>query len=74
MNDRSKIARESRADPRPRGGESPGIQPLCPHCGKVLKQGRAVLTSGMIPGPAYCGTSCRILYTPDLTLLARIVG
>ena len=46
----------------------------CPHCGEVLKQGTAVLTSGMIPGVAYYCTSCRILYTPDLKLFARLVG
>ena len=74
MKDRASVERESRADPRPHGGATPGREPLCPHCGEVLKQSTAVLTSGMIPGAAYCCTDCRILYTPDLKLFARLVG
>jgi hypothetical protein len=74
MRDRASVERESRADPRPHGEETPSRGPLCPHCGEVLTQGTAVLTSGMIPGAAYCCTDCRILYTLDLKLFARIVG
>ena len=74
MTDRASVVRESRADPRLCGEESLGPQPLCPHCGEVLTQGTAVLTSGMMPGAAYCCTDCRMLYTPDLKLFARLVG
>jgi hypothetical protein len=74
MNDRSRVVTESRADRQPCGGGSPGRGPVCPHCGETLKQGRAVRTSGMIPGAAYCCIPCRMLYTPDLKFLARIVG
>ena len=74
MTDHASVESESRADPHLCGGESPGPQPLCPHCGEVLTQGTAVLTSGMIPGAAYCCIHCRMLYTPDLKLFARLVG
>jgi uncharacterized protein with PIN domain len=46
----------------------------CPQCNEVLEQGSAVLTSGMIPGAAYRCSACRMLYTPDLQPLARMVG
>jgi hypothetical protein len=46
----------------------------CPTCHKDLEQGTAVLVSGMIPGAAYFCAACRMLYTPDLEPLARMVG
>lgn len=46
----------------------------CPVCHQALEQGTAVLTSGMIPGAAYFCSTCKMLYTPDLQPLARMVG
>jgi hypothetical protein len=46
----------------------------CPTCDRELEQGPAVLVSGMMSGAAYHCVHCRMLYTPDLEPLARIVG
>jgi hypothetical protein len=46
----------------------------CPECRQALEQGQAYLLSGMIAGAAYLCRRCRVIYTPDRKLLARMVG
>ena len=46
----------------------------CPHCGRVLQEGRALSLSAMVTGTAYVCPACKIIFLPDLKPLARLVG
>jgi hypothetical protein len=46
----------------------------CPVCASPLRKGRALLTGAAQIGPAYYCPTCLVIYTPDLEVLARMVG
>ncbi len=53
----------------------PDPKPIyCPHCGRVLEEGRALLLSAQVTGTAYICPTCKIIFLPDLKPLARLVG
>ncbi len=53
----------------------PDPQPLyCPHCGRVLEEGRALILSAQVTGRAYICPTGKIIFLPDLKPLARLVG
>ena len=66
--------KETRMDTRRVNGK-PDPKPIyCPHCDRVLEEGRAMLLSAKVTGTAYICPTCKIIYLPDLKPLARLVG
>ncbi len=66
--------KESRMDTRRVNGKPDPKPTPCPHCGRVLEEGRALLLATKVTGTAYICPTCKIIFLPDLKPLARLVG